>query len=60
MDLRLGYARLNNTGLQIGGLRRLQPLRYGGVDDKRAVAEAKQWHGCVDVSRELALYLCPY
>jgi hypothetical protein len=30
------------------------------VDDKWAVAEAKRWHGCVDVSRELALYLCPY
>jgi hypothetical protein len=31
-----------------------------GVDDKWAVAEAERWHGCVDVSRELALYLCPY
>jgi hypothetical protein len=30
------------------------------VDDKWAVAEAERWHGCVDVSRELALYLCPY
>jgi hypothetical protein len=31
-----------------------------GVDDKWAVAEAKRRHGCVDVSRELALYLCHY
>ena len=31
-----------------------------GVDDRWAVAEAERWHGYVDVSRELALYFCPY
>jgi len=31
-----------------------------GIDDRWAVAEAERWHGCVDVSRELALYFCPY
>jgi len=30
------------------------------VDGRRAVAKAERWRGCVGVSRELALYLCPY
>jgi hypothetical protein len=33
-------------------------VRGGG--DKWAVAGAERWRGCVDMSRELALYLCPY
>jgi hypothetical protein len=41
-----------------GGFSPYVMVRGGG--DKWAVAGAKWWHGCVDASRELALYLCPY
>jgi hypothetical protein len=61
-------------GSEVGGLQDSTTLDYRlvvfggfspyvmvrGVDDKWALAEAERWHGCVDVSRELALYLCPY
>jgi hypothetical protein len=61
-------------GFEVGGLQDSTILDYRlvvfgnfspyvmvrGVDNKWAVAEAKRWHGCVDVSRELALYLCHY
>jgi hypothetical protein len=58
-------------GSEVGGLQDSTILGYrlvvfgdfspyvmvGGVDDKWAVAEAERRHGCVGVSREIALYL---